>query len=432
MSPRSVWRTVTLTAAAGLLATTVFGQGRGGGGGTTTPPAGSTGTGTTAPGTGTAPTTTTPGRTPTINQPTQQQQQQQVQMPQPIFVSGRVLFDDGAAPTEPVVIETICGATARAEGYTDTKGYFSFELGRRSGMLQDASESSGAFGGFGNDPFDRTSMSTGGMTTSRSSPGMGSDLRYMNCELRARLAGYRSQSVSLANRRPLDNPDVGVILMQRLGANEGTTVSASSLAAPKDARKAFEKAIEALKKKKQDDAFKELQKAVTVYPKYATAWFELGRLQAAKGDKEAARKSFDTALEADSKFVPPYLEIAVLDIQAQKWQEVADVTQKAIKLNSFDYPQVFFFNAVANYNLRNIEAAEESVRRAQKLDTRHQIPKVSHLLGIILAQRQDYTGAVEQLRAYLKFAPNASDADAVRTQLDQMEKISGGVVRQDQ
>ena len=62
--------------------------------------------------------------------------------------------------------------------------------------------------------------------------------------------------------------------------------------------------------------------------------------------------------------------------------------------------------------------------KAEKLDTEHRYPQVSHLLGVILAQRQDYTGAADQMRNYLKFAPGAQDAATVRGQLDQLEKLS--------
>jgi hypothetical protein len=53
-----------------------------------------------------------------------------------------------------------------------------------------------------------------------------------------------------------------------------------------------------------------------------------------------------------------------------------------LKLDSFNYPQEFFLNAVAHYNLRDMEAAEQSARRAEKLDTRHKFPQVSRLLGL--------------------------------------------------
>src|SRR6266849_5875234 len=47
----------------------------------------------------------------------------------PAYLSGKVQMDDGTAPPEPVVIERVCNGSPRAEGYTDAKGRFSFQLG---------------------------------------------------------------------------------------------------------------------------------------------------------------------------------------------------------------------------------------------------------------------------------------------------------------
>ena len=173
-------------------------------------------------------------------------------------------------------------------------------------------------------------------------------MRYVNCELRARLAGYRSQVVSLANRRALDNPDIGTILLHRMAPNEGNTVSATALDIPKDARKAFDKGQEASKKSKPEEALKNYSKAVELYQQYAAAWYELGKLQAVGGDLQIARGSFNEAVKADPKFLPALVAIADIDVQAKKWREVVDVTDRAAKLDAFDYPQVFFYNAVAN------------------------------------------------------------------------------------
>jgi tetratricopeptide (TPR) repeat protein len=339
-------------------------------------------------------------------------------MPVPVPISGRVMVDDGTPPPETVVIERVCNGSTHAEGYTDRKGYFSIDLGMNRGVMQDASTSGR--------PFNDTGMSVPGQAqmSSGMSGGAMSDQRYMNCDLRASLPGYRSQVVSLANRRAMDNPDVGTIFLHRLGNVEGRIVSAISLAAPKDARKAFEKGMDLAKKNKLDDAMKNYQKAVDVYPKYAAAWFELGKLQAARGQADAAHQSFDAAVEADPKFLNPYLELSRLALGAKNWRELADVSGRAVKLDPFDYPQQFFFNSVANFNLQNMDAAEKSAREAEKLDTQHHYPQVSHLLGVILAQRQDYTGAAGEMRNYLKFAPGAADAATVRAQLDQLEKLS--------
>src|SRR5262249_8687766 len=96
---------------------------------------------------------------------------------------------------------------------------------------------------------------------------------------RAALPGFRSDVVNLGGRRAFDNPDVGTIVLHRLANVEGVTISAVSLQAPKDAKKAYDKGHDLLKKKKIPEAEKELDKAVQIYPKYSTAWFELGRIR---------------------------------------------------------------------------------------------------------------------------------------------------------
>lgn len=413
-----IWmRAITAAAALGLLIpAAVFGQGRGGSqppptgsGGTTT--GGGTGTGTgstgTAPGRTTAPSTTNRTTTPPAS------------MPQPIYVSGRVMLEDGTAPTESAVIETVCNGQSHGEGYTDPKGFFSVELGGRNSVVLDASEST-SFSGM-NPPGMSGSNSTFGTLGGSAS----AERKYMGCDLQARLAGYRSQRVSLAGRRSMDNPNVGTILMHRNGpAEEGKTISAISLAAPKDAKKAYEKGMDAVKKKKFDDAQKSFEKAVEVYPKFATVWYELGMLQAGQGKMDMARKYWDTAVESDPKFVKPYLQISILELQASNWKSLADVTDKLVKLDPFDYPQAFFFNSVANFNLQNLEAAEKSALAAERLDTRHAIPKVNHVLGLLLALKKDYAGAAERFKTYLKLAPEAPDAVKVRSQLAEVEKIT--------
>ncbi len=426
MHPRFRVGVIAGVAAVSLLLQPAFSQGRGGAGGggaagggaasgsTGTGPGGTTGTGVGTGTPGTFPSTTTPTTTTNPNSNTTQPT-----MTQPIFISGRVLLEDGTPPTESVVIERICGTTPRAEGYSDSKGYFSFQLGQETGVMQDASEG-GGFGRYGGG-----SGIPGGGSGMGSRMGSNPETRYMNCDLRARLAGYRSQSVSLANRRPMDNPDIGVILLHRMGANETeSTVSSVSLAAPKEAKKAYEKGQDFLKKKKFVEAAKEFQKATEIYPDYAVAWFELGRLQAGGGAPDSAFISFECARKADPKFVPPYVELAAYHMHEKKWKEVVSITDQAAKLDSFDYPELPFYNAVANYNLHNFEVSEKSARQAEHLDTRHRFPQIAFLMGMLLARRQELVPARDELRAYLKMSPDAADAPSAKAALDRIEKIT--------
>ena len=340
-------------------------------------------------------------------------------MSRPIFLSGKVVLDDGTAPPDSVIIERVCNGVARPEGYTDSKGRFSFQLGQNQHMMQDASVSSAADSGFGNSggfPRGGTLGSMGG-----SSRGI-SERDLIGCELRANLAGYRSEIVNLSGRRVMDNPDVGTIILRRLGNVEGLTISATTALAPKDAKKAFDKGREAAKKQKWADAQKELEKATQIYPKYAVAWYDLGQVHEQQKNIEEARKCYAQALEADAKYTNPYIKIAGIQARENKWQEVVETTDRVIKLNPFDFPVAYFYNAVANLNLQNIEAAEKSALEGKKIDTRHAIPKIDHVLGVIMANKRDYSGAAQYMKSYLASVPDASDAELVRKQLAEVEK----------
>jgi tetratricopeptide (TPR) repeat protein len=217
-----------------------------------------------------------------------------------------------------------------------------------------------------------------------------------------------------------------------MGNVEGRVISATSLNAPKDAKKAFEKGQDAIKRKKFDEATKNMQKAVEVYPKYAAAWFDLGRLQERENNIDEAKKSYRSAIASDTRYIQPWLALSEIAVREKNWEDVAETTGKALKLDPFSYARAYFYNSVANFNLKKYDDAEKSAREAVKLDSKHEFPKAEHLLGILLAERRDYTAAAQQMRNYLKFAPGAQDAATVRTQLAEIEKMASGGTAQAQ
>ena len=337
-----------------------------------------------------------------------------------IYLTGNVMLDDGNPPPDPVTIERVCNGAPRAQAYTDRKGRFSFQIGQTSGVMQDASEEGSGLPG-----------------TQRSATGMASgvgqqpqlpgtpDMQLANCDLRAVLAGFRSDSITLGARRVLDDPNVGTIMLHRLANVEGSAVSMTSLQAPKDARRAYERALQDLRKNKLPEAGREFQKAVDIYPNYAVAWYELGQIQEQNQDIEQARKSLTNAVAADAKFISPYPKLAELAAKAENWAELADITSRLLKLDAVDYPMAYFYNATANLNLGQIDAAEKSARAGEKLDAPHRYPRLEQVLAMILARKKDYAGAAAQLRSYLLLAPDAEDAARMKKDVTELERLSG-------
>jgi len=323
----------------------------------------------------------------------------------PIYISGKVALSDGAALPEPVKIERICTGSTRTAAHTDLKGRFSFELGRTF-EIGDASDQPTAGGGL--------RMPRSGAR----------DRSTMDCELRFSLPGFRMETVSLAGERYLDNPDLGTIILRRIANVEGLTVSATSSLAPKDAKKAYEKGVEATAKKNAAEAQKDFEKAVEIYPRYAAAWFELGRLQEQQNQFEEARKSYGQAGVADAKFIPPHERLAWIALRETKWQEVAEQSDKVLQLDPIDYPDAYYLSAVGNFQLGNLDAAEKSAREALARDTAHKNPRTSYLLGLILAQKHDFAASAPLLRAFLEQNPDAPDAANIRQQLASIEQAA--------
>jgi tetratricopeptide (TPR) repeat protein len=92
-----------------------------------------------------------------------------------------------------------------------------------------------------------------------------------------------------------------------------------------------------------------------------------------------------------------------------------------VKLDPSAYPQGYYYNAVAQYNLTNYDKAWESAHQAVKLDTAHRVPLAEQLLGVLYSMRGDFKSAAEQYRNYLQHAPPDANVDAVKARLAEAE-----------
>jgi TolA-binding protein len=170
-----------------------------------------------------------------------------------------------------VLVERICNASVRQQVYASPNGSFSMELGSRYKTVMDASaDGSGSRNG----------------TASKNSE-MGIPKRDLsNCELRASLSGFRSNVVSLmALDTFAGSMNVGSIVVERLEKVQGLTISAAPYRAPKDARQAYEKGLDARKNGNLVVAQQSFEKAVKIYPKFTNAWFQLGGILQTQNDK---------------------------------------------------------------------------------------------------------------------------------------------------
>jgi len=328
-----------------------------------------------------------------------------------VFFWGRVALEDGSKPPAPVLIQRVCDGHTHDETWTDSQGEFSFKV---DNSANESDNGDAAQAGPG--PADIGKAM--GNSTQYSNP-ITSALR--NCDLQAVLAGFRSEKTSMSLKSMLDRTNVGTIVLHPLSRASALTVSATTLAAPEKARKAYEKGLSAERARQWKSAADNFDRALRDYPNFAAAWCELGMIRQNRNDTAGAIQAWEQALKADPKFVIPYEHLSAAAYAREDWLKSAEYSRAWIALDPDDFPAAYLLNSIANAHLNRAAEAERAARDGIQADKAGRVPRLSYVLGLLLMQKGENTEAVQCFHHYLSLAPNASDAEVVRQQTSKLE-----------
>ncbi len=222
---------------------------------------------------------------------------------------------------------------------------------------------------------------------------------------------------------PSDFPDDSEdpCLLWASGEHQGVVVNAASFQIPDRARDEYKKGCNDLKAKKYDSAEAHLRSAVKQYPQYAAAWALLGQTLAAAKRLEDARDACAQATTVDAGYAPGYLCLADLAGQQNDWQKTLDFADRALALQPNENAYAHFYTAMAQFHTNLRQEAQRNALEAIAADHRRRIPQAHLLLAQIYGADHDLDSAARELRAYLKEAPKAADAAAVRDSLAELE-----------
>ena len=245
------------------------------------------------------------------------------------------------------------------------------------------------------------------------------------CKVRAVLQGFQSSQLNIISNTMMDNSDLGTITLTRDEKNPGAAVSATSQAVSKDGRKNFEKARAQVAAQHPDDAMHSLEKAVKSDPKFAEAWYQLGKLQEDAKKYPEAQDSYEKAVAADPNYDPPLVKLAGLAALQKNWKVVLDSTNRSLALDPEGSPHVWYYNALGYMNTGNAAEARKSAEKALAMDPSHLAPNTEQLLAVILASHGDYQGALTHLRNSLAYTPAGPNREMIQKQIAQLEQVTG-------
>lgn len=303
---------------------------------------------------------------------------------------GKLSLEGEPLPWEPMLVAVECKGTVVNQTQTDLKGQFVIRFVDTKGVERNPQD-------------DQRQLET----------------KYEGCVVKGKVTGFRSSEKTITVHYLRDDPDMGTITLspEDRGGGEGSLTTKS---APENAMKAFQKARGAWLEQNADGAIRNLKKAVQIYPQFAEAWLQLGKLQE-QSDPQAAKDAFSKALAADPNFVLPYEQLAALAVQEQKWEEAADNTGRGLKLDPLGTPQLWYYDALAKYQTGKIDDAKVSAQKVLEIDPRHSVPNAEQLLAVIMARKGDFAGALQHLKSCLSYTPSGPNADLLKQQIAQLE-----------
>lgn len=129
----------------------------------------------------------------------------------------------------------------------------------------------------------------------------------------------------------------------------------------------------------------------------------------------------ERAVKSDPQYLKPYVQLARLAVAEDRNRDALDITSRGLAFSPVEFPAIYFYNAVANFNLKNYDAAERSATETIAHDLEREFPEVERLLGSIFAVKGDLVPAIAHFRKYLELSPNAADADVISKRIDELE-----------
>ena len=238
-----------------------------------------------------------------------------------------------------------------------------------------------------------------------------------------------SQGLSQSSQRLTFN-EIGATLTLRLNNTEPATsnadgnsmVSVAEYKVPRKARDAFHKAEAALAKKRNDEATKQLAKALDIDANYAPALTLRGVLSLDAEHPEAAIDDFDKAVHADPSYALAYTAMAAAMNQLKKFDDAIRSADRAITLAPRSW-QSYFEMAKAYVGKADYQHALQQASRAQALSSVDYAP--IHLLRAhVMLALKNYNDATNELQAFLTLAPQDPNSSAAREALEKVKAFT--------
>ena len=182
---------------------------------------------------------------------------------------------------------------------------------------------------------------------------------------------------------------------------------------PAAAKKEYELGRVASNQGHPAEAIVHFRKATVLYPGYLTAHNDLGTQLLAQGKLVEAEEEFQQALELAPKAFNPLLNLGMVQVHQQRFPEAVQTLQKALAEDP-NSPAARLYFGMALAGSEDSAGAERELKAAYERGGDQYAVALYHL-GMVLMNRGETDNAVKMFESYLQKAPDAANANAVRS-----------------
>jgi hypothetical protein len=245
-----------------------------------------------------------------------------------VIIKGKVTMSDGTPPPFTVAVERVC---------TDLQGSAPGPLANKKGEYTWRMDV---------DPFNSR-----------------------KCVIQATHAGYTSTRIDIS---ALDGATSAVTVLNTIVLTNAVanpySITVGESGVPSKAGSAWKAAMKALDERNLPEAVVQLNAAVAAAPKFAVGWHALGVVQESQDKMPEARDAYQHAIDADPKMLSAYMALTRASLRAKDWEGAAKTADGMIKIDAKKvYPEIYLHQAVARYQLKDLDGAAASALEAIKL-----------------------------------------------------------------
>lgn len=214
-----------------------------------------------------------------------------------------------------------------------------------------------------------------------------------------------------------NSPSILNINLKEKGSGNSTNasrvISTGELdqAIPSQAKREFERASDASKSGRAEEAIEHLKNAIALYPSYLMAHNDLGAQLLAQGKLDEAAAEFRRAIQIDPKAFNPCLNLGIVLVQQRKFSEAAETLKTALTLQT-NSPPAILYHGLALEGTNDLNGAERELKTAHDLGGPPYAVALFHLGQIYMTQgkREEARRAFESYLSEAPSGPNASQA----------------------